>query len=186
MPLSIRTLGRAAALGLALMALLAIVAPSRGVADVDPAGCTQDVLYDPTIPTFQNEVGRPLGEGPTGTAGRNQSTVIDRYFEAVMNATQGNPRVKMIRQRYGTSVLGKPLYFYVISTPSNIDNLNAGRRDAPFWAGVRDGSVSEAEGLAAVRSRPAFGWVTSTPHGAEPAAGEAITRTMYELVARTD
>jgi hypothetical protein len=180
------SLARAVTLGLAIAVLMAILMPARGLADVDPAGCTPDVQFDPTIPTFQSEIGRPLGEGPTGSSGRNQSAVIDRYFKAVMDATQGNARVKMIREQYGTSVLGKPLYFYVISTPSNIDNLNAGRKDAPFWEGVRDGSVSEAAGLAAVNTRPAFGWVTSTPHGAEPAAGEAITRTMYELVARTD
>ena len=180
------SLARAVTLGLAIAVLMAILMPARGLADVDPAGCTPDVQFDPTIPTFQSEIGRPLGEGPTGSSGRNQSAVIDRYFKAVMDATQGNARVKMIREQYGTSVLGKPLYFYVISTPSNIDNLNAGRKDAPFWEGVRDGSVSEAAGLAAVHTRPAFGWVTSTPHGAEPAAGEAITRTMYELVARTD
>src|SRR5687768_6645864 len=104
--LTARTLGRAAALGLALMALLAILAPARGLADVDPAGCTQDVLFDPTIPTFETEIGRPLGQGPTGTSGRNQSAVIDRYFKAVMDKTQGSSRVKMIREQYGTSVLG--------------------------------------------------------------------------------
>ena len=78
------------------------------------------------------------------------------------------------------------MQFYVISTPENIANLDGGRRDAAFWAGVRDGSVSEAAGLAAVRSRPAPAWITSTPHGAEPAAGEAIARNLYELAARTD
>ena len=51
---------------------------------------------------------------------------------------------------------------------------------------MRDGSVSEAAGLAAVRTRPAPAWITSTPHGAEPAAGEAIARNLYELAARTD
>ena len=37
-----------------------------------------------------------------------------------------------------------------------------------------------------MRSRPAFAWVTATPHGSEPAAGEAISRQLYELAARTD
>ncbi len=92
----------------------------------------------------------------------------------------------MLEKSYGKSVLGQDLVFWVLSTPDNIDNLDAGRKDAAFWAGVRDGSVSEAAGLAAVRSRPAPAWITSTPHGAEPAAGEAIARNLYELAARTD
>ena len=37
-----------------------------------------------------------------------------------------------------------------------------------------------------MRSRPAFAWITATPHGSEPAAGEAISRQLYELAARTD
>ena len=62
----------------------------------------------------------------------------------------------------------------MISTADNIANLDEGRKDGPFWAGVRDGSVSEAAGLPRPRSRPALAWITATPHGAEPAAGEAI------------
>ena len=84
--------------------------------------------------------------------------------------------VKVIRKSFGTSVLGRDLRFYVVSTPDNIDNLDTGRADGPFWEGVKDGSVSEAAGLAAVKQRPAFGWVTATPHGGEAAAGEAISR----------
>ena len=52
----------------------------------------------------------------------------------------------MLEKPYGTSVLGKELAFWVLSTPDNIANLDAGRKDGPFWAGVRDGSVSEAAG----------------------------------------
>jgi hypothetical protein len=69
---------------------------------------------------------------------------IYKYFDAVMAATQNNPRVASSRSPYGKSVLGKRMQFYVLSTPDNIANLDGGRRDAAFWAGVRDGSVSEA------------------------------------------
>ncbi len=78
-------------------------------------------------------------------------------------------------------VNGRDLGFWIVSSPQNIANFDA---DAAFWADVRDGRRSEAEGLAAVRTRPAIGWVTATPHGNEPAAGEAIARQLYELVAR--
>jgi hypothetical protein len=179
-------LTRAVALGLTLAALLAVFAPARGLADVDPAGCTDEVAYDPSVPTYQDVVGRPLGDGPTGNTGRDLTADIYKYFRAVHAATESNPRVRMLEKPYGKSVLGKDLSFWVLSSPDNIANLDSGRRDGPFWAGVRDGSVSEAAGLAAARSRPALAWITSTPHGAEPAAGEAIARNLYEYAARTD
>ena len=34
--------------------------------------------------------------------------------------------------------------------------------------------------------RPGFGWITGTPHGNEPAGGEASVKELYELAARTD
>ena len=163
-----------------------MLAPARSLADVDPAGCTDGVGYDPAVPTYEAVVGRPLGDGPTGNTGRDVTADIYKYFRAVKDATAANPRVRMLEKSYGKSVLGQDLAFWVLSSPDNIDNLDAGRKDAAFWAGVRDGSVSEAAGLAAVRSRPAPAWITSTPHGAEPAAGEAIARNLYELAARTD
>ncbi|HET8949010.1 MAG TPA: hypothetical protein VFN44_00825, partial [Solirubrobacteraceae bacterium] len=180
------TIARALALGLALAALFAALAPARSLADVDPAGCTDGVGYDPAVPTYEAVVGRPLGDGPTGNTGRDLTADIYKYFRAVKDATAASPRVRILEKSYGKSVLGQDLVFWVLSSPDNIDNLDAGRKDAAFWAGVRDGSVSEAAGLAAVRSRPAPAWITSTPHGAEPAAGEAIARNLYELAARTD
>jgi phenylacetate-CoA oxygenase PaaJ subunit len=138
--------------GAAIAALLAVLAPASSRADVDPTGCTDEVGYDPSVPTYQDVVGRPLGDGPTGNTGRDMTADIYKYFDAVVAATATNPHVRILKKPYGTSVLGKPLQFYVLSTPDNIANLDGGRRDAAFWAGVRDGSVSEAAGLAAVRA----------------------------------
>ncbi len=180
------TIARWLALGLALAALLVLLAPARSLADTDPAGCTDEVAYDPSVPTYQDVIGRPLGDGPTGNTGRDVTADIYTYFRAVKAATEGNPRVRMLEKPYGKSVLGQDLAFWVLSSADNIANLDAGRKDGPFWAGVRDGSVSAAAGFAAVRSRPAMAWITSTPHGAEPAAGEAIARNLYEYAARTD
>ena len=51
---------------------------------------------------------------------------------------------------------------------------------------MRSGAISTDAGVEAAGSRPAFAWVTATPHGGESAAGESITRNMYELLARID
>ena len=51
---------------------------------------------------------------------------------------------------------------------------------------MREGNISTEEGLSQIRKRPAFTWVTATPHGNEPAAGEASMRLLYEMAARMD
>ena len=105
-----------------------------------------------------------------------------------MNANPGTTgqRVAVKLYQSGTSVLGVPFYVMVVGTPDNIANLDAGRNDAAFWRGVIDGTTSQTAALAAVDTRPAFGWITGTPHGNEPAGGEGSTKELYELVARTD
>ena len=77
------SLARATALGLALAALFAMLAPARSLAQVDPAGCTDEVAYDPAIPTYESVVGRPLGDGGTGSSGRDLTADIYKYFRAV-------------------------------------------------------------------------------------------------------
>ena len=179
---------RSMLLGLALAGATAAATAAPAAAYVDPDWCTPSPTYAPAseIPTFESVVGRPLGDGPTGSTGRNPTQKLYDYFDAMVAATAANTKVKVIRKSFGTSVMGQDLRFYVISTADNIANLDAGRADGPFWEGIKDGSVSEAAGLAAASSRPAFGWITATPHGGEAAAGEAISRMLYELAARRD
>jgi hypothetical protein len=168
------------------VAVLTAALPARALADVDPAGCTSDLQYDPSIPTYNSVLGLPLGGGATGTASRQLSAVLQTYQHALAVATQNNPRVRILEKSMGVSALGRPITYSVVGTPDNIANLDAGRNDAGFWSGVREGTISTADGLAGVQTRPAFTWVTGTPHGNEPAAGEASMRLLYELAARMD
>jgi hypothetical protein len=171
---------------LLLVAAALVAAPGVARADVDPAGCTDDLQYDPSIPTYNSVLGLPLGGGTTGTASRRPTADLQTYQHAVAVATQNNPRVRVIEKKMSDTALGKEVLYSVVSTPDNIANLDAGRNDAKFWSDVREGNISTDEGLAAVRDRPAFTWVTATPHGNEPAAGEASMRLLYELAARLD
>ena len=177
---------RSAALALALgaLAVAAMAAPAQ--AYVDPPGCPQSVQFADDIPTFEDVIGIPLGAGGTGSTPRNLTAKIYEYFDAVVEATADSDRVRVIKKSFGTSVMGQDLRFYVVSSADNIENLDTGRADGPFWEGVKDGSVSEAAGLAAVSTRPAMGWITATPHGGEAAAAEAISKMLYELTARVD
>lgn len=195
---------RLLAAAFAAAALVGAGTPGAALADTDPVGCTPDLQYDTNVPSWDqyfaanpNPAAKlPFGTGASGrTDGKNPSSVVLQYFDAVMNAVntgigmangQPSATVRMKKYPLGTSVLGRELAFYVISTIDNVANLDEGRQDGPFWAGVRAGTISEAAGLAAVRNRPALAWVTATPHGNEPAAAEAITRQLYELVTRKD
>jgi hypothetical protein len=179
-------MSRTALLAALAAALLVAVAPARALADVDPAGCTDSLQYDPSIPTYNSVLGLPLGGGLTGTGSRRPTADLQAYQHAVAVATQNNPRVRVIEKKMADSALGRQVIYSVVGTPDNIANLDAGRNDAAFWEGVREGTISEPDGLSQVRSRPAFTWVTATPHGNEPAAGEASMRLLYELTARLD
>ena len=200
---------RRIALALAVASLAGGVVPSVSQAQVDPAGCTQTLSYDNTIPTWDQffagnpdpDAVVPLGRGSTGAGGgapfngsgapnptgRNLTKVIYEYWDGVVAATANNPRVKLIKKYLGKSASGlRDISFYVAGTKANIDKLDGPDGDAAFWRGVRSGAISTDAGVEAAGSRPAFAWVTATPHGGESAAGESITRNMYELLARMD
>ena len=186
----ITTLAVAGALG--ALAMAGGAAPA--VADEDPAGCEafgpQDV--DPSIRTWQQVHGAPLGGGTGGTAARRPTTELYAYLDAIVNDTIGNSRVKVVKRSAGTTELGRDIPYVIVGTPENINNLDSGRNDAAFWRGVQTGGVDEDEALEAVEGtngaekRPAFVWLAQNVHGNEPAGGESSMRLLYELVARRD
>jgi hypothetical protein len=202
---------RRIAVALAAAAFTVAAAPSFAQADVDPVGCTQTLGYDNTIPSWDTwfmthpdpDAVLPLGSGRTGAGGghplydfasgapapygRNLTKVIYEYWDGVVAATANNPRVRLIKKYLGKSATGdRDISFYVAGSTENIEKLDGPNGDAAFWRGVRSGEISTDAGLEAVGSKPAFAWVTATPHGGEAAAAESITRSMYEMLARTD
>jgi hypothetical protein len=167
------------------------------IATTDPAPCTAGMQFDPNIPTYDSFFGTVLGGPATGdglsgaTPSAKKTAQLMAYVQAVNDAIAANPgttgqRVAVKLYHAGTSVLGVPFDIVVVGTPSNIANLDAGRKDAAFWRGVVDGTTSQADALSQVGVRPAFGWITGTPHGNEPAGGEASVKELYDLTARTD
>ncbi|HEU4650857.1 MAG TPA: M14 family zinc carboxypeptidase, partial [Croceibacterium sp.] len=120
-----------------------------------------------------------------GTANRHVSAQLYIYEEAVAAAIANNPRVRMIVREIGPTVGGRKYQYSILSTPANVARVE---QDAQFYREVRAGAISRDAALADIRSnpRPALGWITETPHGNEPAGGEATARMLYELAARTD
>jgi hypothetical protein len=198
-------------LALAATAVLGTAAlPATSVADETTPTCPAGVTYDPSIKSWDQyyadnhnpEAVRKLGQGigqpgggptaggvgpdPANPIGRNKSDVLLEYADYIVQATAMSARVRVVKKPIGQSSLGKDIAFYVVSTPNNIGNLDGVNGDAAFWRGVRAGDIPEEEGLEGAVTRPAFGWITATPHGNESAAGESIARQLYELAARTD
>lgn len=194
-------------LALAATAALGAAAPAAALAEPDPTNCVTDPSaqqFDPSVPTWDQHFNQNPGTGaiqpyaagaPGRSSGKNTTANLERYFDAVQSAVAGSDRVRIVRKPLGKSALGdrgvagRNISFWVIGTPEHVTRLDtvtgdpATTGDADFWAGVRSGKYSKETGLAAVRSRPAFGWITATPHGNEPAAGEAIVRNLYETAA---
>ena len=210
------SLRRKAVIAAILATLVAGSAPATSHAGVDPEGCTATLGYNPDIPTWEqyfaahpnpNAIlpfaagsataggGAPangIGSPPTG---RNLTSVIYDYWDGMVALTANDERTpdgsykfpyQLIKKVIGTSFNGRPYSFYVLATRENIASLDAGANDAAFWRGVRAGTISTEQGLEAAGTRPAFAWVTAAPHGSETAAGESITRNLYELLSRTD
>jgi hypothetical protein len=189
---------------------------ARAETDPDPATCTQAIGYNANVPSwdtwfaahpdpsavlpFAAGAARSGGGAPAFGAGnpptgRNLNSVLIEYWDALVNLTASDAKdaaghyvfpFQMIKKPLGESALGRPINFYVVGTREHIASLDTASGDAQFWRGVREGAITADEGLEAVHSRPAFAWLTATPHGAESAAGESITRQAYELLARTD
>jgi hypothetical protein len=182
-----------------LLLALAAGAPGEAKAAEDPPACTQTIQYDPTVPTFAQVAAQAgnfttnngqstntLGGFQTGTNNRHPSADLYAYQQAIADATAGNPRIRVVTQQIGTTFGNRPFKIAIVGTPEHVANVE---NDAAFWRGVRDGSISEAEAMATLDSGdapPAFAWITETPHGNEPAGGEASMRMLYELAARTD
>ncbi|HWK27141.1 MAG TPA: M14 family zinc carboxypeptidase [Solirubrobacter sp.] len=190
---------------LAAASLAGAVVPSVSQA----ASCTSGLSYDPSIPTWEQffadhpdpDAVLPLSRGGTGAGGgapafgsgapnptgRNLTKVVLEYWDGLVAATADNPRVRVIKKYLGQSAIGdRELAFYVIGSAGNIARLDGPTGDAAFWRGVRSGEIPTDVGLEAAGSKPAFAWVTATPHGGEAAAAESITRSGYELLARLD
>ena len=204
--MSLRKSLTAAAIALAAVA----TAPAAAQAQATLPPCTQTLGYDSAIPTWdQYWAGKndpdavvPLGQGTAGGGGgaptngsgaptprgRNLNRVMQQYWDAMAETTKNRTgkQSKLIKKYLGKSYLGRDFSFFVAGTAENLAKLDTPDGDAAFWRGVRAGDIPTDVGLEGAGERPSFAWVTATPHGAESAGAESITRSMYELLARTD
>ena len=144
------------------------------------------------IPTFTQYAdanaiaNNTLGGLSTGTANRHPTAELNGYVDAVARHDSESSRVKSTSGRSARPTSTSRSATRSSARPTTSTTSTPGDNDAAFWRGVREGTISAEEGEAQADERPAFIWLTATPHGNEPAAGEALSRLLYEFAARRD
>ncbi|MBS0195995.1 MAG: peptidase [Planctomycetes bacterium] len=126
--------------------------------------------YDNAIPTPDSLLGFPVGQKPATHA----------QIEACMKAWANTPRSRLFE--YARSHEGKTLYYLVISSKKNIDNLAALKTDIAALADPRTGG--DADALA--KQLPAVAWMAYVIHGDEMSGSDASLALAHHLIASTE
>lgn len=169
-----------------MVAILAATFAGRADAAVNynEMQCTDEVTYDPAIPTPESVFGGPLapntgGDNTTNNAAKKSSAVLYSYLDALAAAA---PEM-VLKKSAGSTALNKDIPYVVVASPANINDLED---DAAYWRAVREGEITPAEAKTQITKRPVFAWISSNVHGDEASSGEATIKMAYELAARRD
>ncbi|MBC8143194.1 MAG: hypothetical protein H7Y38_17345, partial [Armatimonadetes bacterium] len=121
--------------------------------------------YREGVPRPDTVLGYPLGTW--------HSTFYQQEKVLAAIVAAAPDRVKMLE--YGTSVEGRPLRVYAVSSPANIARLEQ----------IRAANLTVANGGASPPppDLPAIVWINHTIHGSETASFETAMATMYTLAA---
>lgn len=123
--------------------------------------------YSDTIPTLKDTVGHDHGEVITS------SSDIHAYFEALVEATPD--RIQL--HSYGTTWQGRDLFYAIISSPENMQNLDTIQSDLS--------RLGSGQGLsdAQLAQTPAVAWLAYGVHGDEITPADSAVFMAYHLLA---
>jgi len=167
---------RAPLAGAVALVLLAALTPTSASAAAQTAVCSSDpAAHLATVPSPETFLGFPLGAGQQRVVTNGE---IRDYLSAVDNASD-----RVVTGTMGTSVLGQPLPYAVVSNrrqanPGTLDEIAAEIRGLRDPRGMPAG---KARGIAA--NRPAIVWIAANVHGGEKSGADAALKTLYELAA---
>ena len=145
----------------------------------DPAELAYDepffpgAAYDPAVPTPDEVLGQTHG---SRVAHHAEILECFRLWAAV------SPRVQL--EAYATSYEGRELVRCVITSPANLERLEAIRADLGALADPR--GLEEAEAERIVRESPAAAWMAYSIHGDELSGADAAVALGYHLTAGLD
>jgi hypothetical protein len=132
------------------------------------------IKADKAIPTSKQILGHNWGRDIS-----NHSE-ITRYLQALVKAAPG--RCKLVK--YGSSYEKRDLYYLVISSPENIKNLAAIKKNNKALAQPRKVLYGQSQEM--IKKAPAIVWLAYSVHGNEISSSDAALLTAYHLVAARD
>ncbi len=101
--------------------------------------------------------------------------IVD-YFKSI--ASSNSSVVKL--QSYGETNEGRPLMLAFISSPENIKNIDAIRKNNLSMAGINSSEINSSDNATAIV------WLSYNVHGNETSSSEAAMLTLYSLVDPTN
>jgi hypothetical protein len=140
------------------------------------AACTTDPgAHLTTVPSPETYLGFPLGTGQQRVVTNGE---IRDYLSAVDKASD-----RVITGTLGTSVLGQPLPYAVVSDKRQAkkDTLDEIAAEIRGLRDPREMKADRARRIAA--NRPAIVWIAGNVHGGEMSGADAALKTLYELAA---
>jgi hypothetical protein len=163
----------------ALLTLALAFAATLALAESQPAGLLAPLSRGETfdLPPLDEKVPRPdavLGY-PLGA----RFTSWDRIVSYLETLDAASPRVKM--WEYGRTYEGRPLKLLAVSTPENLERLEAIRQDVQRLAAGSGLEGGEKDRL--VRRTPLVVWLAYGVHGNESSSAEAAMGAAYVLAA---
>ncbi|GAA2580829.1 hypothetical protein GCM10010435_67750 [Winogradskya consettensis] len=127
------------------------------------------------VPTPEKFLGFPLGIGQQRVV---TNTEISGYLSAVDRASD-----RVVSGVMGTSVLGQPLPYAVVSSGRQADRRTLDEIAGEI-RGLRDPrTLSAARARRIAADRPAIVWIAGNVHGGETSGADAALKTLYELAA---
>jgi hypothetical protein len=127
--------------------------------------------YRTAVPRPESILGYNIGDLNT------QFALQERVLLAIADAARDRVRVEEI----GATAERRRMRLYIVSSPENIQRLDAIRADLDRLADPRTGSASDLDALAA--RTPAVVWINESVHGNEAPGFETAMQTLYQLAA---
>ena len=154
-----------------LIGTSASAAPQSAVCSGDPAAHLK------TVPSPETFLGFPLGVGQQRVVTNGE---IRDYLSAVDQASD-----RVVTGTMGTSVLGQPLPYAVVSNQRQAKQSVLNEIAAEI-RGLRDPRRMRADNARRIAAnRPAIVWIAANVHGGEKSGADAALKTLYELAAGT-
>jgi len=129
-----------------------------------------EVSYNPAVPSPAAFLGYELGERYTLYAH------VVSYLQALAAASD-----RVTLHEYGRTYEGRPLYYLVVTAPSNHARIDEIRQN-----NLRLADPADTGADALVATQPVIPWLSYNVHGNEGSSTEAAMQVAYRLAAGTD